>query len=161
MPVPSRISWTLSKTLITSKRTVVGLVSLSHLNSWEMPGFTCVKIGSSPVLAKPLRNCHARSLQQYLVERRVGNLGRRFSRAALKPFVLLAIGFSAGGWLQGRAPSRYPNILFSRSPASGESTVRPTIGRILFVASAALANQAAFECARGQVTLPQITVTPS
>lgn len=38
--------------------------------------------------------------------------------------------------------------------------MRPTIGRILFVASVALADQAAVECARGQVTLPTITVTP-
>src|SRR5262249_2085703 len=38
--------------------------------------------------------------------------------------------------------------------------MRPPIGRILFVAFAALATQAASQCARGQVTLPEVTVTP-
>src|SRR5262245_12239375 len=38
--------------------------------------------------------------------------------------------------------------------------MRTPISRILFVASTALAVQAALECARGQATLPEITVTP-
>ena len=38
--------------------------------------------------------------------------------------------------------------------------MRTPISRILFLASSALAAQAALQCARGQATLPEITVTP-
>ena len=38
--------------------------------------------------------------------------------------------------------------------------MRPPFLRILLLASSALAVQAAVQCARGQATLPEITVTP-
>ena len=85
-----------------------------------------------------------------------------FARSAFNSILCLCSARPAGGQRLTRLRLICPELpVFCAFPASGEAAMRPLLTPILFLASTALTIQAAVQCARGQTTLPEITVTPA